>query len=58
MNWKNAAVTAECDIEKIVVEQGLMTAEEFQQAISPENVIKLGSNHIVPPQNQNEFCPL
>jgi aspartate ammonia-lyase len=34
-----------CDIGKLVVEQGLMTATEFEQATSPENVIKLGSTH-------------
>lgn len=34
-----------CDIEKLVVESGLMTAEEFEQAISPENVLKLGSTN-------------
>jgi aspartate ammonia-lyase len=33
----------ECIIERLVVEQGLMTAEEFEKAISPENVLKLGS---------------
>jgi aspartate ammonia-lyase len=32
-----------CDIEKLVVEQNLMTAEEFAQLTSPENVIRLGS---------------
>lgn len=37
-----------CDIEKLVVEQGMMTADEFQQAISPDNVIKLGSTNIKP----------
>ena len=45
---------AKCDgptercIERMVVEQGMMTAEEFEQATSPENVIKLGSTAIKP----------
>jgi aspartate ammonia-lyase len=34
-----------CDIEKLVLEKGLMTAEEFAQVTSPENVIKLGSTN-------------
>jgi aspartate ammonia-lyase len=32
-----------CDIEKLVVEQCLMTAEEFARLTSPDNVIRLGS---------------
>jgi aspartate ammonia-lyase len=35
-----------CDIEKLVLEKGLMTAEEFAQATSPENVLKLGSAEV------------
>jgi aspartate ammonia-lyase len=49
-----AADLAECNgpadrcIKQMVVERGLMTAEEFEQATSPEHVIKLGSTNIKP----------
>ncbi|MCC6124038.1 MAG: aspartate ammonia-lyase [Pirellulales bacterium] len=33
----------DCDVKRLVVEQDLMTAEEFDRIASAENVIKLGS---------------